>query len=211
MICPLCGSDESSAYHQDKTRSYRLCNCCNLVFVPPEHHLSPIEEKANYDLHDNQPDDPGYRNFLGRLFEPLAERIPVGAKGLDFGCGPGPTLSVMFKEAGHDVALYDAFYQADEAVFDDRYDFITLSEVAEHLSQPGPELERLWNCLKPGGWMGIMTKRVIDQEAFARWHYITDPTHVCFFSDRTFQWLAERWSAADMVFVGKDVVLFNRQ
>ncbi|GIS59730.1 MAG: hypothetical protein CM1200mP2_19550 [Planctomycetaceae bacterium] len=36
---------------------------------------------------------------------------------------------------------------------------------------PGEELDRLWGCLSPGGVLGIMTKRVLDHEAFSRWHY----------------------------------------
>ena len=210
MSCPLCGGNESSAYHQDKKRDYLHCCACNLVFVPAAQHLSRADEKATYDLHENHADDPGYRKFLSRLFLPMVERIQESAKGLDFGCGPGPTLSVMFEEAGHSVAPYDVFYQADMAVLNDQYDFITLSEVAEHLSRPGAELGRLWDCLKPEGWMGIMTKRVIDKDAFARWHYIRDQTHICFFSELTFQWLAEKWSARDLVFADKDVVLLQK-
>jgi len=44
--------------------------------------------------------DPRYRRFLARLAEPLIAHLPKGARGLDFGCGPGPTLSLMLREAG---------------------------------------------------------------------------------------------------------------
>ncbi|OUS03119.1 methyltransferase, partial [Gammaproteobacteria bacterium 54_18_T64] len=128
---------------------------------------------------------------------------------LDFGSGPGPTLSLMLEEAGHRVELYDPNYAPDEGVFSRQYDFITSSEVVEHLRAPGLELERLWTLLKPGGVLAIMTKRVIDQNAFARWHYKNDPTHIVFFSEQTFQWLGKQWQV-EPVFYSADVVFFNK-
>ncbi|MFP6742599.1 MAG: class I SAM-dependent methyltransferase [Alphaproteobacteria bacterium] len=207
--CPLCGNTSIDPYHRDNVREYLFCRICQLVFVPPGQHLSAADEKACYDRHDNRPDDPRYRRFLDRLFAPLSQRLAPRAKGLDFGCGPGPTLSVMFEEAGHPMALYDPFYAPDRAVLPGPYDFITLSEVAEHLAAPGKELDNLWAALAPGGRLGIMTKRVRDPAAFKSWHYINDPTHVCFFSEATFRWLADRWSATLDV-VGDDVVLLEK-
>jgi 2-polyprenyl-3-methyl-5-hydroxy-6-metoxy-1,4-benzoquinol methylase len=90
------------------------------------------------------------------------------------------------------------------------YDFITASEVVEHLHHPRFELERLWSALRPRGILGIMTKRVRDQHAFANWHYKNDPTHVIFFSEATFVWLSRYWSA-ELQVVGPDVVLFRKQ
>jgi|TARA_B100001964_G_scaffold214698_1_gene252472 2-polyprenyl-3-methyl-5-hydroxy-6-metoxy-1,4-benzoquinol methylase len=120
----------------------------------------------------------------------------------------------MFEEAGHSVALYDPYYASDESVLSARYDFITLSEVVEHLAEPGKELDCLWNGLAPGGWLGIMTKRVRDQEAFRTWHYIIDPTHIGFFSEATFQWLTGRWSSmgipTTLAITGNDVVLIEK-
>ncbi|GJL65271.1 MAG: hypothetical protein NPIRA05_02420 [Nitrospirales bacterium] len=139
----------------------------------------------------------------------MHQQLPPQSHGLDFGSGPGPTLSVMFEEAGHTVALYDYFYAHDPAVFQGTYDFVTASEVAEHLHDPQKELDSLWKILKPGGLLGIMTKRVYDQQAFTTWHYKNDLTHVCFYSQATFQWLAEKWHAQLMV-VDRDVVLFQK-
>ena len=184
------------------------------MFVPCAQHLSAEREKAAYDLHDNQPDDPAYRRFLARLFTPLNQRLAANSQGLDFGCGPGPALAKMFEQAGHSVALYDPYYAPDESVLSARYDFITLSEVVEHMAEPGKELDGLWAALASGGWLGIMTKRVRDQEAFRTWHYITDPTHIGYFSQATFQWLCERWSSmgtpATMIIPGNDVVLVGK-
>jgi SAM-dependent methyltransferase len=160
--------------------------------VPKPAHLSAAQEKAEYDRHENSPFDAGYRRFLRRLFIPLSEKLVPGALGLDFGSGPGPTLSVMFEEAGHPMAIYDPFYAPETSVLENTYDFITATEVVEHLSAPGEVLARLVSCLRPGGYLGLMTKRVKNRAAFAHWHYIQDPTHVAFFSESTFRWWAQQ-------------------
>ncbi|TQV73433.1 class I SAM-dependent methyltransferase [Exilibacterium tricleocarpae] len=207
--CPLCGSTLHAHFHSDRRRDYRRCQTCHLVFVPPPYHLTAAREKAEYDLHHNDPHDPGYRAFLGRLCEPLTACLTSNSRGLDFGCGPGPALALMLRQAGHDVSVYDPFYAADERVFADRYHFITATEVVEHLARPGAELERLWRCLLPGGWLGVMTKLVRDREAFANWHYKNDPTHIGFYSRQTFTWLARQWQT-DMRFIGDDVMLVQK-
>jgi SAM-dependent methyltransferase len=207
--CPLCGGPDSAAYHADARRVYRLCRTCGFVFVPSAYHLSPAAERAEYDRHDNAVDDPGYRRFLSRLAAPLTERVPPPARGLDFGCGPGPALAAMLGEAGYDMAVYDPFYAPDASVLAPGYDFITATEVVEHLREPGAELRRLRALLRPGGWLGVMTKLVLDRERFAAWHYIRDPTHIGFFSRATLQWSAEREGWA-LTFADRDVILLRR-
>ena len=209
LICPLCGDNHISDYHRDSKRAYYQCALCQLVFVPEQYHLSAALEKAVYDQHENHPDDPGYRQFLSRLATPLLERLPNSAKGLDFGCGPGPTLSLILEKAGHQVALFDLFYANNPAMLEHSYDFITATEVVEHLSRPGVELNRLWQLIKPGGLLGIMTKQVIDKVSFARWHYKNDPTHISFFSSATFSYLIEVWGASP-VYMGDDVIILRK-
>ncbi len=207
--CLLCGCRRSALFHQDRRRPYWRCGFCRLVFVPPAFHLALQDEKAEYERHQNRPDDPGYRRFLSRLARPLEGRLSPGSRGLDFGSGPGPALAAMLTEAGHAIALYDPFYANDPAALTGRYDFVTATEVLEHLRRPGPELDRLYRLLKPGGLLGIMTKRVIDRERFARWHYIRDPTHICFFSRKTFIWLTNRWRAR-LDIVDRDVIIIQK-
>lgn len=207
--CPLCNAAYTSLFHRDKGREYIRCQQCALVFVPNRYHLDADAEKEIYDLHNNDIHDPGYRYFLSRLADPLTKRIPPHASGLEFGCGPGPALADILRQRGFSVALYDLFYFPDVSVFTDSYDFITATEVIEHLASPLTELERLVACLKPGGILGLMTKLVSTQEAFAQWHYIRDPTHICFYSRATFEWIAA-YFAMRAEFLGKDVILLQR-
>jgi len=208
MACPLCNEAGSQAYHCDRWRSYRRCFRCHLVFVPRAHHLSPERERAHYDSHENSPDDPAYRRFLARLEEPLAERLGSAALGLDFGCGPGPTLSVMLEERGHRVALYDRYFAPDTSVLAERYDFITATEVIEHLANPGEVLDQLWLQLVSGGWLGLMTA-LLEGVDFPRWYYKNDPTHISFFARETFLWLGRRWGVMPE-FPASGVILFQK-
>jgi 2-polyprenyl-3-methyl-5-hydroxy-6-metoxy-1,4-benzoquinol methylase len=179
------------------------------VFVPEQYFLSANDEKAFYDTHENNPDDPGYRRFLERLVSPLKRKLHPGSRGLDFGSGPGPTLSVMLEELGFPVNNYDIYYANDPAVLQEHYDFIVSTETIEHLHHPGSELQRLWSLLKPGGHFAVMTQFVQDKNHFANWRYKRDPTHVSFFSKQAFQWLAQHWQAP-IEFAGNGVVLMTK-
>lgn len=191
-------------------RSYRLCAHCELIYVPPTERPDVLAEKAQYDLHDNNPDDPDYRQFLSRLTEPLLDKLSPGSIGLDFGSGPGPLLATMFREAGMRMRTYDVFYDPDASVWYQTYDFITCTEVIEHLHSPGRELDRLFTALKPGGWLGIMTQRFTPRVVFTDWKYIRDITHVCFFSDTSLKWLASRHNA-ELLLLSDDVALLQKR
>ena len=207
--CPLCKSQNTTHYLRDAFREYLICTDCSLVFVPKTFHLSEQEEKQRYDLHKNDPADPKYRAFLSRICNPLKARLPKCAHGLDFGCGPGPTLSLMFQACGYTVDIYDKFYAHNPEVLHREYDFITATEVVEHLRNPQRELQRLYRLVKPGGILGIMTKLVIDKSAFKNWHYTRDPTHICFFSKPTFEWLGNTYKT-EIEFIGADVILIHK-
>ena len=208
--CPLCFGGHISSFHSDKRRDYLRCQDCLLVFVPSDQHLDFQQEKAIYDLHQNQADDGGYREFLSRLALPLLDRLAPLSSGLDYGCGPGPLLAEILKQAGHGIELYDPIYANHPQHLQNRYDFITCTEVAEHFRRPGIEFERLFGLLKPRGRLGLMTKLVLDADAFARWHYKNDQTHISFFSRPTLQWLAERYRC-EVEFIGQDVIIFTPQ
>ncbi len=99
--CPLCGSNDNTWLVADTNRDYFRCLQCALIYADPTTHLTSSQEKLVYDQHRNNPNDIGYRQFLGRLATPLATRLSSPPlSGLDFGSGPGPTLSVMLAEMG---------------------------------------------------------------------------------------------------------------
>lgn len=177
------------------------------MFVPPAQRISAQAEKAEYDRHENTLDDPGYRRFLSPTLHAVTRRLPEASQGLDFGCGPGPALAAMLEEEGYSVALYDLFYRPDSEILQRHFDFITLTEVIEHLGKPAEVLPMLWQRLRPGGLLAIQTQRVRDREAFRHWRYLHDPTHIAFYAPATFHWLAARLGAQEVSFEADNVVV----
>lgn len=207
--CPLCGHHHSRLFHQKTGRDYFQCEQCQLVFVPKHQLLSAAAEKEQYDLHINSPNDEGYRRFLSRTVNATLPHLTTGAIGLDFGCGPGPTLSLMFKELGFEVHDYDPIYFDDRKLLNKHYDFICSTEVIEHIYWPLPVVEQLWHQINSSGLMVWMTKRVLNAEAFKTWHYHQDPTHVRFYSEDTFLWLANHLGA-NVTFATTDIAIFHK-
>ena len=74
----------------------------------------------------------------------------------------------MLEEKGHQVELYDKFYAQDHSVFDKEFDFITLTEVIEHLEILCLRLERLTSILKPKGVLAIMTQTLTKETILRR-------------------------------------------
>ena len=210
LECPLCSDKNSIKYHSDSCRRYWQCGRCALVYVDPAQRLSSAQEKAEYDKHQNSAQDTGYRKFLSRLCDPLSDCLPASAQGMDFGCGPGPALSSIMAERGFSISDYDIFYADDRELLNRSYDFITATEVVEHLFEPGAVLAQLWRLINAGGVLALMTKMVIDKNAFAKWHYKNDQTHVCFFSIETFQYLAGQLNA-ELSIVDQDVIFLKKK
>ena len=81
---------------------YYHCEECDLVFLPTTFHLNLTEQKERYLEHNNDVNDLDYRKFLSRLWSYLRPTLFKGAKGLDYGSGPGPALAAMIVEDGYD-------------------------------------------------------------------------------------------------------------
>ena len=207
--CSVCLGGDLTEFARVGDRLYRRCGQCAATLMDPGNWLSPQEEQAVYQLHDNEIDDPGYRRFLGKLVDPLLDRLDRGQRGLDFGCGPGPALVAMLEEQGMDMARYDPLFHPDTSVLDQRWDFITCTEVIEHLASPYRVFQQFDGLLRHGGILAVMTCFQTDDSRFANWHYRRDPTHIVFYRETTLCWLADHlgWS---LEIPRKDVALFTR-
>jgi hypothetical protein len=179
-------------FHEAGPRRYLLCGVCHLVHLERCHWPTPDEERLRYLQHRNHRADAGYVQFLRRLADPVAERVPPGSRGLDFGCGPVPVLAELLTERGFAMASYDPLFFPDHELLDERYDFITCCEVLEHVFHPNDLLDRIPTMLRDRGLLGIMTNLGRDDHDFGNWRYRRDPTHVCFYHDATTEWIARQ-------------------
>ena len=188
--CPLCQTAEPSAFHVGVRGAFLRCATCALVFLDPAHWPSLDAEIGRYELHENETGDPGYEDFLSRLADPVIARMPLGARGLDYGSGDADTLATMLTRSGRPTAAYDPAFRPGGDALSRRYDFIVCSEVLEHVHEPRALFTRFTRLVRPGGIIGIMTGLYDAVPSFADWWYIRDTTHVCFYSKATMAWVA---------------------
>ncbi len=210
MNCGLCGH-EASTHQVVATKKYFNCEHCSLVFLDPQSYLSSNDERAQYELHQNNSFDLNYRKFLHPAFEAVLKYSLAGGCGLDFGCGPGPTLSVMLEEAGFKMNIFDKFFFPDQRVLAESYDFVTCTEVIEHVAELESFLQKIMSLMHPGGLMVVMTRILQDETDFATWHYRIDPTHISFLRPQTVQFIAQRFELDLLHLTGQLFVLKKRQ
>lgn len=209
-VCPLCQSSHNRTFSEDAQRLYLQCQRCLLVFVARQYLLTAEQERQHYLLHNNDIADAGYRQFLSKLAIPLLNMLGSDKQqGLDFGCGPGPLLAQMLSEAGHQMQVWDPFFANNPAVLQQQYDFISCTEAIEHFINPAIEWQLWLELLRPAGLLAIMTKCYPTAAAFGNWYYKRDPTHISFFSEQTFQWLAQQYNL-QLAFPTNDVVIFRK-
>ena len=215
MNCPLCGFDNIFKYFEktEKNRGIKIyfqCKRCELVFLDPGFHLLPEEEKSIYDFHENGPENEGYVRFLKKLAVPLALKLRNKSTGLDFGCGPGPTMSFILENNDFEVSNYDPYYYPDKNLLKNKYDFVTCTEVVEHFYQPKKEFLLFNSLLKEdSSYLGIMTQMLPQGTDFKNWWYHRDPTHVSIYSLKTFLWISE-WMGWKMEIPENGVVIYSK-
>ncbi len=194
MNCTLCSNGKSVLWAKDRFRTYFKCPECHLVFIPDNFYPTPEQEKKRYDLHNNDPEEEGYKNFLNKLISPLIPHLKKNDKGIDFGSGPTPSISILMKKRGFSMVNYDPFYSNQKNVLEQTYDFLTCVETVEHFHHPQKEWKKMIGMVKPGKWIGVMTQLLTDKIDFDAWYYKRDETHVCFYSETTMAWLAAKYN-----------------
>ncbi len=99
----------------------------------------------------------------------------------------------MLKSKGFACDYYDPIYYPNTKYDSKKYELIVSTEVFEHLEQPRVVFEKLLGLLKEGGYLALQTQfHSNDIEAFKKWYYHQDPTHIVFFTLKTFQVLCEQ-------------------
>ena len=202
-------NQEAVDFKNIKQKRYWKCSYCEAIFLDKEFYLSSNDEYKHYLTHNNDVNDPRYKKFLSNLMLPLIERIKLNSTGLDYGCGPGPALSLMLREKGYQMFNYDPFFHPEKRNLLKKYDFISCTETVEHFHNPFGEFTRFNELLNNNGVIGIMTNFHSEQDIFENWYYIKDPTHVVFYNKKTFQIIAKIFDW-DSEFLGNNLVFLKK-
>lgn len=201
--CYICNKSGLRDFTEAHGRRYLKCSNCSAVVMNSSYWLSENEEKQRYELHQNNMEDSGYVSYLYRFINPLLEKLNESEsirrsnqdqnsfKGLDYGCGPTKVLAEIMSKHGYDMDAYDPYFYREEKCLDEKYDLITMTEVAEHLYKPAEEFKRLSSMLQRDGFIAVMTVFIPENMEFSRWHYLSDATHVHFYCRKTFEIIAE--------------------
>lgn len=202
----LCGSSSALFWTEPKLRlEFFRCPECDLIFKDPARAIATADADRRYRQHSEDPHDQGHRQFLYALAVPLLRTLKPESRGLDYGCGPGRTLQAMLAEAGFACEAYDPLFFPREELLETTYDFVTCTEVAEHFVNPKKDFARLFALANE-------TLAVMSQPPpadFANWWYHRDPTHVAFYTEKTWAWLARRNDCQVDVFP-KGVAIFKK-
>lgn len=155
--------------------------------------LDPAAERRRYLLHDNDFLDQGYQDYVTPMVDEVKKLIPKDKKGLDYGSGPESAIGYLLRDQGYEIEKYDPFFNPNPAALQATYDFILICEVVEHFYIPAEEFEKLRGMLNPGGMLFVMTVLRTEKTDFATWYYRRDPTHVCFYSEKSFDYIRRRF------------------
>jgi len=149
-------------------------------------------------------------SFLkGRFFD-FPQYLPHG-RALDIGAGSGEYLNLL-KELGwntYGLEMNEEAYAAmvqqghqgylgmiEEVELPESYfDFVSLSEVIEHMHRPKEALRKIHSCLKPGGFLFLSTpnmKGVFAKLMGRYWYPLDTPRHLQLFNPHNLRILLEQ-------------------
>lgn len=196
------------------------CSDCEHLFLegnfPPEllsNLYSNYYPRSSLNLDDFRPhrDTSGIKVWLDGAKSGAFRWVPRNVKVLDIGCGFGESLGyhqargcdVCGVEADQNIGrVADKFgFKVHVGLFDpniyapNSFDYVTMSQVIEHVTDPVATLRGVAQVLKPGGTAILSTPNATGWGAKifgARWINWHTPYHLQFFSIRSFELAAEK-------------------
>lgn len=192
VICPLC-QHQAGLFYQFKKRLYHQCQFCYGIFMDPALWPDREAEQRRYLEHLNDVEDSRFQRFVAPITELVQQLFQSHQQGLDFGAGHAPVITHVLQKAGFAIAAYDPLFFNDDALLEQRYDYICSCEVIEHFHHPAQSFAQLRNLLKPGGRLFCMTEIYHEGIDFHRWNYKNDPTHVFMYHRNTVSYIADKY------------------
>jgi len=166
-----------------------MCDACGGIYCHDRRYPDREQEKARYETHNNNVNDPRYNKFVAPLVSAVLQEFSPQDTGLDFGAGTGPVISKLLKDEDFNIVQYDPFFHNRPELLYGKYNYIVCCEVIEHFHSPEKEFRLLRNLLKPKGTIYCMTHVYSPDINFADWYYKNDPTHVFIYQRKTLEWI----------------------
>jgi len=188
------------------------CSRCELIFKEPSLFQSFDIQKERYDLHHNLSTDLGYRKYFQYFLDfvmPLLDMEISGSSVLDWGCGRSRLLCDMMEELGMRATPYDPIYHPDITI-NTRYKLVTSVEVFEHLHDPLSTMKSITKRVDNAGMLAIRTEFHPPIQDFNNWYYPKDPTHILFYTPKTFRILCDMFGYEYISDNGKNIILVRK-
>ncbi|ADN09383.1 class I SAM-dependent methyltransferase [Sulfurimonas autotrophica] len=205
--CPLC--QNSASFFYKESQSYFTCKVCHGIFVDEAQLPDEKSEKERYELHDDNADDAGYRKFVSPITSNIERSFTKEDEGLDFGAGTSRIITKVMQEKGYDISAYDPYFHPEKELLEKKYDYIASCEVIEHFYHPAKEFELLKSLLKKDAKLFLMTDIYDERIEFSSWYYKNDPTHVFFYTKKTFEWIQQRFEFSNLLIEKRLITLSN--
>ena len=211
MSCLICGKDTETFIDKKSEIEYSYCNNCQCISKSKEHFRPIPDQKERYDLHENDPEDEGYQAYFQRFLDFILPLVGTPKTALDFGCGRSSLLADMLRNEGIVSDYYDPIYHPENMDDSKKYQLIVSTEVFEHLHEPRSTFEELLENVEEGGFIALQTQfHPNDIEAFKKWYYHLDPTHIIFFTPQTFKVLADIYECEVIDHNGKNIIVIKK-
>jgi len=212
MKCKICDCTTKLWEDTQLQKRYFYCPNCQSIHLDSVYYLTLEKEHSLYNNHQNSLENEGYVKMFEDFLDFFWNDLTCKEKALDFGSGPTPVLSQLLTKRGVHVDYYDKFYQPVKCFEHKTYDFITSTEVFEHLDNPNETLKLLAQHLNPNGMIAIMTLFHSDDEAhFLTWWYRRDPTHIIFYTPKTLEILAQQCGLKVVKTDGKRIAVLQKR
>ncbi len=215
IICPICGSENSSFFYKKNEYDLYVCQNCQVGFVwPLPDNSADIYEVSYFNggLKNEVSNKFGYTNyeedkkamettFINYLEE--ISKLTAGRSIMDIGAATGYFLDLArrlgWKTGGVEISAYAAKIAGEKGhkIFlgsleklniAEKYDVVTMWDVLEHLASPKEYLKSIYNILNPEGLLAINT---VDRSSCwakilgKRWQAIVPPEHLFYYSSKS--------------------------
>jgi len=211
MNCHICNGSTENFLHQKTNMLYYHCKACEYIFKSPECYQDLERQKERYNLHENNEDDAGYRAYFKRFLDFTLPHVGTVQSALDFGCGRTSLLAKLLQKESINCDYYDPIYHPKTLDENKKYDLIVSTEVFEHLHQPKEVFGHLVKKLNENGYLAIQTQfHPNEKEAFKKWYYHHDSTHIVFFNVQTFRVLCNLFGCKLIGDNGKNIVVIQK-
>ena len=210
--CRICLHETKRISDEPFGIDYFQCLRCDFIFIEEGAVPSREQEKQEYLMHENTRENTGYvhmlENFIEKCVSPYKESVRTV---LDFGCGPGPVLAELLREAGYETDIFDPFFFPEKTWQGRQYDLITATEVMEHIRDPMESFKHLKEGLREKGKLAIKTLfHPGDAQRFKNWWYRREVSHISFYSQVTISHIARQLGMNILMTDGKSCFVLGK-